>query len=343
MRLLADYRDEMPLSNLSDQEIEQILSGERLRRSDVGDLEAFVHALAATAILERPPGDVAGSLAETARLSRPEMEPSSWSRAALLVATLGLVVTLGGVAVAADAAVPGDLMYPLDRALETIGIGVSGVEERISELDILVDRGDHEGARGLLQELAEPGKGEDSARAARDLDGASVNTPAGMTPNGVVNGSDDPANEATPSTPDTATGANTSNGSGGGGNDHQPDHAGLPGQGNPQPRDPGSGSSSGNSGQGNGNQGNGNQGNTSTSQGNQESPPVQGNGNQGNGNHANQGSPPAHGNQGNGDQDTGNQGNDSTGQGNQGSPPAHSNQGNASPNQDQGNPNQVKP
>lgn len=53
-----------------------------------------------------------------------------------------MLVSLTGVGVAADRAVPGDLLYPLDRALERVGVTSNLVEERLQEALILLERGE---------------------------------------------------------------------------------------------------------------------------------------------------------------------------------------------------------
>jgi RNA polymerase sigma-70 factor (ECF subfamily) len=54
-------------------------------------------------------------------------------RAVALAATMATVMGLSGVALAVDGATPGDWYYGLDTALEAIGIGAGGAEERLLE------------------------------------------------------------------------------------------------------------------------------------------------------------------------------------------------------------------
>lgn len=89
-----------------------------------------------------------------------------------LLATI-LVGSNVGLAAASDSAVPGDILYPIDRAYESVsglvGIETGGIEERMSEAVILLTNGDLERAiatatealpdtaqeeRGVLDELA---------------------------------------------------------------------------------------------------------------------------------------------------------------------------------------------
>jgi len=64
------------------------------------------------------------------------------SRVAMAAAALVVLVMLpGGMAYAANGAKPGDLLYGLDRALEGIGIGDGGADERLAESLALVASG----------------------------------------------------------------------------------------------------------------------------------------------------------------------------------------------------------
>jgi hypothetical protein len=64
-----------------------------------------------------------------------------------------------GVGVAADRAIPGDVLYPLDRALEALGLSSDLVEERLLEAITLTERGDMDQAIITANEaLAELGR-----------------------------------------------------------------------------------------------------------------------------------------------------------------------------------------
>ena len=54
---------------------------------------------------------------------------------------LAIVLSFGGVAYGANGPVPGDTLYGLDAALENVGIGGGGLEERLSEAGELIDDG----------------------------------------------------------------------------------------------------------------------------------------------------------------------------------------------------------
>ncbi|MFP5333637.1 MAG: hypothetical protein ACLGHX_14915 [Acidimicrobiia bacterium] len=72
-----------------------------------------------------------------------------------------LLVSMTGIGFAADRAVPGDLLYPLDRALEAVGLTSDLVEERLLEAITLTERGDMalaiETANEALAELSRSG------------------------------------------------------------------------------------------------------------------------------------------------------------------------------------------
>ena len=57
------------------------------------------------------------------------------------LAAIALLVGMSGIAVASDGAAPGDTLYGLDRALERVGVGVGGAEERLAEATVLVGQG----------------------------------------------------------------------------------------------------------------------------------------------------------------------------------------------------------
>jgi hypothetical protein len=76
-------------------------------------------------------------------MTRAHRKSSVGRRLAVAVSTGAFtLVSLTGVGVAADRAVPGDFLYPLDRALERIGLTSDIVEERLLEAITLAERGD---------------------------------------------------------------------------------------------------------------------------------------------------------------------------------------------------------
>lgn len=72
-----------------------------------------------------------------------------------------MLVSMTGIGVAADRAIPGDVLYPLDRALEAVGLSSPLVEERLLEAIALTERGEMllavETANEALAELGRSG------------------------------------------------------------------------------------------------------------------------------------------------------------------------------------------
>ena len=86
----------------------------------------------------------------------------------ILASTIVALMTFAGVAYAADGAVPGDTLYGLDCALEDVGLGDGGLEERLGEAGELMDDGQVDEGLALAAEalseeqedLDEDGDGE---------------------------------------------------------------------------------------------------------------------------------------------------------------------------------------
>jgi hypothetical protein len=103
--------------------------------------------------------------AEVPQAATPASAVPVWRRrlvAALAVAGV-MVVGGAGMASAADSANPGDALYSLDRALENIGIGDGGADERYDEAADLVEQGDETGALDAAAEGAEEDGDEETA------------------------------------------------------------------------------------------------------------------------------------------------------------------------------------
>ena len=159
---------------MTDLDIELLLSGSPEASDEHADLKWFLTTLADQR--PAPPHDVkvmATALASVARASRPGVLHTRPRRVArrmvALAATFGLLFAMSGVALAADNAAPGDLLYGIDRAFETFGIGDGGVDERIAEFDALIARGDDEDAFELLEEVIETSSDGESAKARAHL------------------------------------------------------------------------------------------------------------------------------------------------------------------------------
>jgi hypothetical protein len=186
MSRLSDYRYEMTGAVRTDREIEQLLSGGPDDGGEFDALVPFVDALRAQGV--RTPSDAAIDrfAAEAAAIARsglmtratgsngrflsslPRLRP----QLAVALATIVFLAGMTGVAAAADGAAPGDALYALDRALERIGIGDSGVEERLEEAAQLVADGDPERAlehaTEAFDEAAEAGQDMAAVNEARD-------------------------------------------------------------------------------------------------------------------------------------------------------------------------------
>lgn len=174
MRGLGDYKGDMSLGDITDADIELLLSGVEVPTADEG-LHRFVAALNDGAGPPRDPEHMATALAATARASRPATRPRL-RRLAILAGAGALVVALGGVAVAADGSVPGDGLYGIDKTLESIGVGNGGVDERIAEFDVLVARGQQDQAYTMLAGVIETTEGPSSLRALHHLELAATKT-----------------------------------------------------------------------------------------------------------------------------------------------------------------------
>jgi hypothetical protein len=169
MRWISDLRDRRSKDTIGEFEIELLLRGTPTISEDLADLEVFVASLSGQ--VERPAdvGYMATALAATARASRRSPRPAL-RRIMALAASVAVLFALSGVAMAADGAVPGDLLYGVDRAMERIGIGDGGVDERIVEFDALIERGQHQDAFDMLDEFAESAAVSEASRAQRHID-----------------------------------------------------------------------------------------------------------------------------------------------------------------------------
>jgi hypothetical protein len=139
-------------ARLSDREIEQLLTRSPLARDDLSDLEGFVAVLSS----EQPaPGDLspmASSLAAVARSTgRPMRQPLR--RLSLATALVFVLMLFSGIALAADGSGPGNPLYRIDQALEKIGIGAGGDDERLEEFQHLLEKGSSTQALEFLEDV----------------------------------------------------------------------------------------------------------------------------------------------------------------------------------------------
>ncbi len=188
MSRLSDYQDRMTLKQFADEDIDQLVSSQIANDPELADLAAFLTEFRIEHIVEPPPAEVqqlARSAAAVVR-SRPapvRTSPRSQRRRNLLTAlrtssamamSILALVVFSGLGLAANAAVPGDFLYGLDLAMEKVGIGAGGIEERISEAKGLADRGQHtEAADHLKASIAKYGdeaSAEEVSKALHALD-----------------------------------------------------------------------------------------------------------------------------------------------------------------------------
>ena len=141
------------VESLSDGQIDALLTGSASLDEDLEGIADVLSAVKRFAMPE-PEADFSHlflAAAQESRLTPVELfaregVPSAheWQtrltrRVAMAVAALFVLVTMSsGLAYAANGAGPGDLLYGLDLALETIGIGDGGTDERLAETPALV-------------------------------------------------------------------------------------------------------------------------------------------------------------------------------------------------------------
>ncbi len=153
MRSERALREDM-WSELIDRDLDLLLDGKQPHNTDLAPLRSFVNMLGSFGATELSPGfpeDHAadGAAMARARLSDTPMRLSTGRRLAFglrrrvtaAATSLMMIVGMTGVAWAADSAVPGDWNYGLDRALESVGIGAGGTEERLQELIVVRENG----------------------------------------------------------------------------------------------------------------------------------------------------------------------------------------------------------
>jgi hypothetical protein len=165
---LDDYMSGM--SELTDHDIERLLTGSTMSSAELADLERFVAALAGDANRSVDSDFMATSLAAVARQSR-RSGKGTIKRLAVLMASMALLFAFSGIALAtvADGVSPGDVLYGVDRAFERLGIGDGGVDERISEFDSLVCEGAEDDAFVFLATYVESADQRDAFMAAEHL------------------------------------------------------------------------------------------------------------------------------------------------------------------------------
>lgn len=163
MSYYGDYPGEMRNEEITDSEIEDLLSGSPDTSDALAPIADFFEALRSEPGPEIDEGTIAGFVAAAVDASNATfgatttspVRPRSRSllvsmrrrAAAIAVAATVLFGGTSGLALAADGAKPGDALYGIDRAFEGLGIGAGDAEERFSEANALIDAG--EVPRGL--------------------------------------------------------------------------------------------------------------------------------------------------------------------------------------------------
>lgn len=169
--------------DLFDRDVERMLAGQEPHNTDLLPLLPFVadvltmgqavipeqfisdHVAVATATISVADRGAADPRHQLRRLS-----VGLKRRVAAGLAGMAMFGSLTGVAVASDAAIPGDWNYSIDRALETLGIGAGGAEERLQELMAMNEEGRSPGE--VLIMTSELIEGEDQSAAALALSNA---------------------------------------------------------------------------------------------------------------------------------------------------------------------------
>jgi hypothetical protein len=146
-------RTETPLreglwNELIDRDLNLLIEGNQPFNKDLAPLESFVISLGDFADIPVSSEFVQHHAAEAAAMVQPVESTAKYARltrsrglafglkrrVGAAATSLAMIVGMTGVAWAADSAVPGDWNYGIDRALEVVGIGAGGAEERLNEL-----------------------------------------------------------------------------------------------------------------------------------------------------------------------------------------------------------------
>ena len=143
MRSGTAFRQGMS-SDLVDRDLDLVIDGIQPFNDDLAPLESFVNSLGSFADIAPSPEFLEYHAAEAAATAQTPpaapvgtggRRPGFGLRRRGLAGATSLMMILGmtGVAWASDSAVPGDWNYGIDRALESMGIGAGGAEERIQD------------------------------------------------------------------------------------------------------------------------------------------------------------------------------------------------------------------
>jgi hypothetical protein len=163
----GDYQGDMSQYRFTDTEIEGLLSGSPVSNSELAPLAGLLSALRSGGDDDLDDETVSRFVAAAVAATEPAAMPApkartrrrAWTgslrRRATAIAVAATVVLGGtsGLALAADGAKPGDALYGVDRALESIGIGAGGDQERLAEVEALFDAGQVESGLEHAAEL----------------------------------------------------------------------------------------------------------------------------------------------------------------------------------------------
>ena len=189
MRSETELRDGM-WNDLIDRDLNLLIDGKPPFNDDLAPLESFVITLTDFAEVPVPPEFIEYHASEAATRIQPGYNPTIPSplprrrklmftlkrRVAAAATSLMMIIGMTGVAWAADSAVPGDWNYGIDRALEAIGIGNGGADERLTELAI--SNGEENPGRSQSPWSKDSVISDDESSAASDEPGGLANAAA---------------------------------------------------------------------------------------------------------------------------------------------------------------------
>jgi hypothetical protein len=176
-------------TELIDRDLDLLIDGKQPHNTDLAPLRSFVNTLSSFGVTELSPGFSEDHAAEGAAMARARLSDTTVSLSTGRRLTLGLkrrvtaaatslmmIVGMTGVAWAADSAVPGDWNYGIDRALESLGIGAGGVEERLQELAVVREDGHVRGVKIASRSGGNPAAGSGDPVVGLERAAATVDT-----------------------------------------------------------------------------------------------------------------------------------------------------------------------
>lgn len=175
-----DRDSRAPDTDLTEREVELILAGSPTGSDGLAKLERFVAEMSRAT----PPNDAEHMATALAATARSTQSARRLRRMATIAAAAVLLMAMSGVAMAADDAAPGDAFYGIDRALEAVGIGDGGVDERLDEFDVLMERDDEERALEFLDEVMADSPEADASEVEQHLEAVVNNKPTAKQING---------------------------------------------------------------------------------------------------------------------------------------------------------------